>query len=102
MNVTVVVSPGLRLLAEGKREIELGVPLTFNLGDLLQALFSLYPQLQVAFPDERSAGQRQLQLLADERTLDRWANLKGVLRGGERLFLTGLPPKAEHSATSQG
>lgn len=93
MNVTIVLSASLRPLMEGRAQIELGVPLTADVGDLLQTLFTLYPRLRPLQADERLARRGQLQLFFDERTSRALTQRRGALREGERLFLSALLPK---------
>lgn len=90
MNVAIVIPTALRPLVEGRQQIELGVPITADLGDLVQTLLTLYPRLRTLQPDERQPLRRQLQLFADERTQRDLLQRRFALREGERFFLSGL------------
>jgi hypothetical protein len=101
VNVTIVLPPSLRPLMEGRAQIELGVPLTADVGDLLQTLFTLYPRLRRLQADERRPqGHVPLQLFATERTLQDLFRRRGALREGERFYLSGLLPKEGRSVVA--
>jgi hypothetical protein len=104
MNVTVVIPPSLGMFVGGRRAVELGVPVTADLGDVLQSLFLLYPRLHALQADERFALRKQLQLVMDDTTFTELAKGRSGLREGKKLFLSGWPPKPapEQVGASEG
>lgn len=89
MNLTVIVSHHLREAVEGRRRLELGVPRTADVGDVVETLLSLYPKLGHFLANERSAERRQLNIY--------WGDGSGRrgdgFRDGQRLYLLALKPK---------
>jgi hypothetical protein len=71
VNVTVHVAARLRGAVEGRRKLDLGLPPSANLGDLVQALLTLYPKLRAHLTGERperpGAPQVQMKVMADAR-----------------------------------
>ncbi len=53
MNVTIVIAKPLQAACEGRAKIELGVPPTSDIGDVLQTLLALYPGLKAFVPSEK-------------------------------------------------
>lgn len=53
MNVTVVVPKQLQPACEGRARIELGVPPTSSVGDVVQTLMTLYPGLRAFVANEK-------------------------------------------------
>lgn len=53
MNVTVIIPRLLQAACEGRAKIELGVPPTSDVADVLQTLMSLYPGLRAFVANER-------------------------------------------------
>lgn len=53
MNVTVIIPRLLQAACEGRAKIELGVPPTSDVADVLQTLMSLYPGLRAFVSNER-------------------------------------------------
>lgn len=53
MNVTIVIAKPLQPACEGRARIELGVPPTSDIGDVLQTLLALYPGLKAFIPSEK-------------------------------------------------
>jgi hypothetical protein len=53
MNVTVMIPRSLQPACEGRAKIELGVPPTSNVGDIVQTLMSLYPGLRAFVANEK-------------------------------------------------
>jgi hypothetical protein len=105
MNVTVVVPPALRLFVANKRQIELGVPITADVADVLQSLMVLYPKLTALQADERQGERRHLQLLLDEPTSEAIATGRTGLKEGKTLLLAGCLPRtpgAEHMGAAEG
>ena len=53
MNVTVVIPRPLQPACEGRAKIELGVPPSSSVGDVVQTLMSLYPGLRAFVANEK-------------------------------------------------
>ncbi|MFT3841780.1 MAG: hypothetical protein QM723_32620 [Myxococcaceae bacterium] len=53
MNVTVIIPRALQAACEGRSRIELGVPPTSDVGDVVQTLISLYPGLKAYVASEK-------------------------------------------------
>lgn len=53
MNVTVIIPRLLQAACEGRAQIELGVPPSSDVADVLQTLMSLYPGLRAFVANER-------------------------------------------------
>jgi hypothetical protein len=53
VNVTVLVARSLRGTVEGRVEIELGLPATAGMGEVLEVLLKLYPKLAVKMINDR-------------------------------------------------
>jgi hypothetical protein len=53
MNITVVIPRPLQAACEGRSIIELGVPATSSLGDILHTLMTLYPGLRAFVANEQ-------------------------------------------------
>ena len=53
MNVTVMIPRGLQAACEGRARIELGVPPTSSVGDVVQTLMALYPGLRAFVASEK-------------------------------------------------
>lgn len=53
MNITVVVPKSLQAACEGRAKIELGVPPSSGIGDVVQTLMSLYPGLRAFVANEK-------------------------------------------------
>ncbi len=53
MNVTVMIPRGLQAACEGRARIELGVPPTSTVGDVVQTLMALYPGLRAFVANEK-------------------------------------------------
>ncbi len=94
MTVTIHVPPPLVAAFEGRNRVDLGVPTGTGLGDVLQAVFALYPKLAAFVAHERSAPGAELTV---------WLPA-GVdsfrLRDGTRLYLVAHQPRrlAEQAA----
>ncbi|HYX91486.1 MAG TPA: hypothetical protein VE782_07990 [Myxococcaceae bacterium] len=71
MNVTVHIPTPLRNAVEGRRKLNLGLPPSADLGDLVQALLTLYPKLRAHVAQERQprqGGQKvQMNVISDAR-----------------------------------
>ncbi len=53
MNVTVMIPRPLQAACEGRARIELGVPPTSSVGDVVQTLMALYPGLRAFVSNEK-------------------------------------------------
>jgi hypothetical protein len=58
VNVTVIVPNALRSAVDGRARINLGLPSKANVGDLLEALFTLYPKLRSHVATEHKTGKQ--------------------------------------------
>jgi hypothetical protein len=90
MNVTVMVPPALASAVEGRHRLELGIPPSSTVGDVLETLFKLYPKLAQHVANERKAEHQQMNLLL---LLN-----KAGLREGQTLYLFASLPKRLSSA----
>ena len=89
MNVTVIVSHHLRDAVEGRRRLELGLPRTADVGDVVEALLSLYPKLFQHLASERHAERRQMSIYWNAQPGRRTDRFKE----GQRVYLMALKPK---------
>lgn len=71
MNVTVIVPRPLQAACEGRATIELGVPSSADLADILHTLLSLYPGLKTFVANEERPMRQHF----------------GVARSGGKVFL---------------
>ena len=53
MNITVMIPRVLQAACEGRSRIELGVPPTSSVGDVVQTLMALYPGLRAFVASEK-------------------------------------------------
>ena len=99
LDVTVVVPPLLRALFEGRRELRLGVPEEAGVGEVLEALLSLYPRLsQCLAGDTPVRGGLYVQVVLDEHALADLASGGRGLSTGRRVVLFSLSrPAPAHS-----
>jgi hypothetical protein len=71
LTVTVHVPGLLRNAVEGRRKLNLGLPPSADLGDLVQALLTLYPKLRAHVAQEHSERpgklKVQMNVLSDAR-----------------------------------
>jgi molybdopterin converting factor small subunit len=71
LTVTVHIPAPLRNAVEGRRKLNLGLPPSADVGDLVQALLTLYPKLRAHVSQDLRAmpdGQKvQMKVLADPR-----------------------------------
>lgn len=86
MNVTVMVPNALRSAVDGRAKVNLGLPSKANVGDLLEALFTLYPKLRshVATENKVLKQLKYFSLFATEAQSDRPAP---GLREGQTFYL---------------
>jgi len=83
-----MVSHYLREAVEGRRRLELGVPPSANVGDVVEALLNLYPKLHQHVANERVNDPRQINVY--------WASAgrRGErFREGQRVYLMSFKPK---------
>ncbi|MBE2251167.1 MAG: hypothetical protein IAE78_16625 [Myxococcus sp.] len=79
MNVTVIIPRSLQSACEGRAKIELGVPPTSDIADVLHTLMALYPGLKAFVANERRPQKQHF----------------AVAQAGRKLFLfTASPPAA--------
>ncbi len=90
MNVTVMVPPALHQAVGGRAQLELGVPATADVGDVLSTLITLYPKLAAALPSDRKAGHGHLGVVVQEH-LGRDVIGTRPMEDGQRVFLFGAP-----------
>jgi hypothetical protein len=69
MNVTVVVAKPLQAACEGRARIELGVPSTADVADVLQTLLSLYPGLKAFVPSEKRPNRPSFAVASSGRVI---------------------------------
>lgn len=88
MNVTLMISPTLRPAVDGRESIELGVPRSANVGDVLETLLTLYPKLARFLASERRGS-----VISGIHLMVRGGH-PDKLHEGERLYLTAARPPA--------
>lgn len=71
MNVTIIIPRTLQAACEGRAKIELGVPPTSDLADIITTLMSLYPGLKAFVANEKRPLKQHF----------------GVARAGAKIFL---------------
>ncbi len=71
MNITVIIPRTLQAACEGRAKIELGVPPTSDVADILTTLMALYPGLKAFVANERRPLRQHF----------------GVARAGAKVFL---------------
>lgn len=71
MNITVIIPRPLQPACEGRAKIELGVPPTSDLADILTTLMALYPGLKAFVANEKRPLKQHF----------------GVARSGQKVFL---------------
>jgi hypothetical protein len=93
LNVTVVVPRTLRPLLEGRRELHFGAPASANLGDLLETLFRLYPQLGRKMISDTEPGRAGVHVaIGEQAALDLAHHGTGV-KEGLRIYLVSPPSR---------
>lgn len=104
LDISVVVSPVLRMVFEGRREISLGVPAAAGVGDVLETLLTLYPQARhLLLAGDGRQGGRYLHMALDEHSSQELARGGGGLSAGRRLYLFALSrPTAGKRAGLEG
>jgi hypothetical protein len=71
MNVTIIIPRTLQAACEGRAKIELGVPPSSDLADIITTLMSLYPGLKAFVANEKRPMKQHF----------------GVARAGAKIFL---------------
>lgn len=71
MNITVIIPRTLQAACEGRAKIELGVPPTADLAEIITTLMSLYPGLKAFVANEKRPLKQHF----------------GVARAGTKIFL---------------
>jgi sulfur-carrier protein len=89
-DVTVVLAPALRGAFEGRREVNLGLPASAGVGEVLESLFQLYPRAwQYLLGEGRGTGL-YLHIALDERASEELARGGGGLSAGLKLYFFAL------------
>ncbi|MHB8878685.1 MAG: ubiquitin family protein [Myxococcaceae bacterium] len=96
MNVHIMVPDSLRSAVEGRRKVELGVPQSADLGDVVQTLIALYPKLAAHLPSDRRPIRQQLNIFFSEQAGLELARHRSGLKEGQVLYLSasGSTPPA--------
>lgn len=82
----------MRSAVDGRGQLELGVPLTADLGDVLQTLFTLYPKLRAHVPSEKRPVRQHLNIfLSEQGSRDLAARRKGM-REGQVVYVFASAP----------
>lgn len=63
MNITVVIPRPLQAACEGRSKIELGVPPSSSVGDVVQTLMALYPGLRAFVANEKRPMKQHFNVL---------------------------------------
>ncbi len=95
MNVTVMVPPTLKGAVDGRGRLDLGVPPSADLGDLVESLFKLYPKLALHMASEKRPTRPTLNLFVSEQMLQQFAQSSFGLREGQKLYLSAAPLRRE-------
>ena len=93
MNVTVCIPPSLWTAVEGRQELNLGLPPTADVGDLIDTLLSLYPRLRNFMASENVGSKSALGLFLSEASLRDLALRRKGLREGQIVYLVGGVPR---------
>ncbi|MDY7228768.1 hypothetical protein [Hyalangium rubrum] len=101
LDITVVVAPSLRGAFEGRQVVNLGVPATAHVGDVLETLLRLYPRLNSLLAgDKGPPGGRYLHVALDEHASRELAQGRGGLAAGHKVFIFALSRPPASSRTS--
>jgi hypothetical protein len=82
---------------EGKVKLSLGLPATADVGDLLEALFTLYPKLKVHVASDQGSTQAQHLNLYSAESGTRDISARSRLKDGQTLYLS--VPQAKRLAS---
>ncbi len=94
LSITVHVADTARGVFEGRRKVELGLPSTADVGELVQTLVRLYPRLVALWASERKGALPGVRILLGERALLDLARRGSGLRDGDRVYLASPPVRA--------
>jgi hypothetical protein len=94
LNVTVMVAPALRAVMEGRRQIQLGVPASADVGDVLETLLKLYPKLLQHVESDQKVVEASVSVFLGEQALADLAMRRSGLKEGTRLYLTAVMSRA--------
>lgn len=89
LTITVHVAEAIRKEVDGRQQVNLGVPSTASVGDVLESLFKLYPKLVQHMASERRSSAPQGLRLVMASSSGRPASMQQ----GQRLYLFGAPPR---------
>ena len=93
MNVTIRIPPSLRTAVDGREVLNLGLPPTADVGDLVDTLLSLYPKLRAFMAGETKKDQTAISLFLSEPALKDLASRRKGLREGQVIYLVGGIPR---------
>jgi hypothetical protein len=88
VNVTVMVPRALRTVFEGRVKVNLGLPPTADVGDLLEALFKLYPKVKQHLASDNVATKGQHLSLYSSEVGAKDISWRARLREGQTLYLS--------------
>lgn len=97
LNVTVVVAPTLRGAMEGRKQVQLGVPPTADVGDVLETLLKLYPKLAQHMATDRRPVSSTMTVFMAEQGLHDLARRRSGLKEGARLYLSAALPRPKQT-----
>lgn len=91
LDIIVVVAPSLRGAFEGRRTVNLGLPATAGVGEVVETLLKLYPRTRnLLAGDWKSPSGQYLHLALDERASQELAQGGGGLAAGQKVYLFAL------------
>ena len=93
MNVTVRIPPTLKPAFDGREVLNLGLPPTADIGDLVDTLLSLYPKLRGFMAGETKQSRSALGIFISEIALRDLATRRKGLREGQIVYLVGGLPR---------
>jgi len=92
VNVTVMLPRSLRGAVEGRDRLSLGLPPSADVGDLLEALLTLYPKLRAHQASDFRSHPEHLNLSVAAASL-RDGGGRLPLKEGQTLYLSASQPK---------
>ncbi len=99
MNVTVIVPTSLKAAVEGRKQLQLGMPASASIGDMVETLFRLYPKLTEHIQSDDIETVGQLSFFLSEPIAREWTGgRKGSRRESIRLFVFASVPKRQSTA----
>lgn len=78
MNITVMIPRPLQAACEGRSRIELGVPPTSTVADVVQTLMALYPGLRAFVANEKRPLKQHFGVAQSGRTVFLFTNTVGA------------------------